>query len=178
MKTDPHNEPEAASGVPAGVQVIAFLCGLAMAFLGMKSAWEDWRHIDKLSHLERFTSAPGTFLEVKVRHDSSGSPDDWHPDVLYEYFVDGKSVWGWRLSYEEEPMPRAHWEKRLTGYSKGKAAIVFYDPSEPKESILEKKHDSLYQSGMKLGLGLLFFIAGAVLAALTAAAWMKSLIGK
>ena len=169
---EPEPEPESASGVPQGVQILAFLCGLMVAFLGFKSAWQDWTLIDKLNHLERYSETQGTFLQVKVRRDTTGS-GEWYPDVLYEYFIEGKSVWGWRLSYEEEPKDKAYWEGRLAPYDSGAAVKVYYDPDLPKDSILEKKRDSLYRIWLKLLLGSCFLAAGLGLAGLSLAGWLR-----
>jgi hypothetical protein len=165
-------ETDTPAGTPLGVQFLSFLCGLVVAYLGCKSAWQDYRHMDKLSHLERFVATPAHFLQVRVRQDSASS-GDYYPDVLYEYFVDGKSIWGWRLSYEEEPKSRDYWEKRLAGFSTGGAIQAFYNPADPKDSILEKRHESLYRTALKLGLGMIFVLAGALLAILPAAGWLK-----
>lgn len=170
---EPQPEPESAGGVPQGVQILAFLCGLLVAWLGFKSAWQDWSRIDKLSHLDRYVETPGTFLQVKVRRDSLGSGEAWYPDVLYEYFVDGKSVWGWRLSYEEEPRDKAYWEGRLAAYDSGQAVKVYYDPDLPKDSIVEKKRDSLYRIWLKLALGAAFLAAGLGLAGLSLSGWIR-----
>jgi hypothetical protein len=176
--TAPSEETEASASTPPGVHALSFLAGLVVAFMGFKSAYQDFTHVAKVTHLENFTATPGKFLEVKVRRDSTGSEKDWYPDVLYEYFVDGKSIWGWRLSYEEEPGPKAYWEGRLAAYSKGAPVTVYYDAGNPKDSILEKKHESLFRSLMKMGLGLLFLTAGGVLAVLPAAAWIKGYFRK
>jgi hypothetical protein len=167
-------EPESNASLPMGVQVLSFLCGLVVAIMGFKSAFQDYHVIHKLDHLEVFRSTPGRLLEVKLRRDSSGSDKDWYPDVLYEYFVDGKSIWGWRLSYEEEPKPRGYWETRLKDYAQGAAVTVYYDADNPKEAIIEKKHESLVRLGMRMGLGVLFLLAGLLLAVLPASAWIKS----
>lgn len=171
-------EPEAPASTPFGVQLLSFLCGLLVAYLGAKSALQDGRLIRKLTHLEEFTETPGRFLQVQVRRDSSGS-GEYYPDVLYEYFVDGKSIWGWRLSYEDEPRPEAYWKERLAaaGYAAGVTVPVYYNPAEPKDSIVEKKRDSLYRVVMKMGLGILFLAAGLLLAILPAAAWIRKGFG-
>lgn len=162
-------ESEPAGGVPRGVRILAFLCGLLVSWLGFKSARQDWRYIDKLTHLDRLASTPGKFLRVQVRKDSARAGEEWYPDVLYEYFVDGKSIWGWRLSYEEEPRPKDYWEGRLKGYAEGGPVTVYYDPGAPKESILEKKREGLYRVWVKLGLGAAFLAAGLVLSILSLA---------
>lgn len=166
-------EIEAPTSTPLGVQLLSFAAGLVIALMGFKSAHQDYRLFAKLTHLDGLEATPGKFLEVKTRRDSTGSEKDWHPDVLYEYFVDGKSVWGWRLSYEEEPKPKAYWEGRLSGYAKGAAVTVYYDPKNPKDSILEKKYEGLFRIVMKMGLGILFLLAGLLLAVLPASSWVK-----
>ena len=93
--------------------------------------------------------------------------------MLYEYFVDGKSIWGWRLSYEDEPKSEDYWKGRLAGYAEGKSVPVYYNPALPKDSIVEKKRDSLYRIIMKMALGIAFFAAGVLLAVLPAAAWIR-----
>ncbi|MDB5051159.1 MAG: hypothetical protein JWO30_4230 [Fibrobacteres bacterium] len=166
-------EDDAGGGTPLGVQILAFLCGLVVAYLGFKSTWQDYSQISKLHHLDRFVETPGKFLRVDVRRDSLGPKDDYYPDVLYEFFVDGKSVWGWRLSYEEEPKPRTYWETRLAGYAQGGTIKVFYKAGEPKESILEKRHDGLYRIWLKMGLGAGFLLAGLVLVVLPLGGWFR-----
>ena len=52
-------EPEAPASTPMGVQILSFLCGLLVAFLGFKSARQDWRTVDKLTHLDAFVETPG-----------------------------------------------------------------------------------------------------------------------
>ncbi|MDB5103263.1 MAG: hypothetical protein JWP91_952 [Fibrobacteres bacterium] len=166
-------EPEPPGGTPLGVQILAFLCGIVVAYLGFKSTWSDFSQIRKLDHLERFRETDGRFLKVDVRKDSVGSADDFYPDVLYEYFVDGKSIWGWRLSYEEEPNSKAYWEGRLSAYAKGSPIKVYYDGDKPKDSILEKKHGGLYRIWIKMALGAGFLLTGLTLAVLPVSGWLK-----
>jgi hypothetical protein len=173
FKNPAAEEPEAPTSTPFGVQILSFLCGLLVAVLGFKSARQDWGHIHKLTHLETFSGTPGKFLQVNVRRDSS-STDDYYPDVLFEYFVEGKSIWGWRLSYEDEPRPEAFWKDRLRNYSEGEPVTVYYNPADPKDAIVEKRRDSLYRVAMKMALGFAFLAAGLLLAVLPAAAWIKS----
>lgn len=175
MKPGRHRdaEPEAVVRTPLGVHILAFISGLVIAYLGFKSMRQDYRIIDKLIHLDRLAETPGKLLRVSVRNDSVGSSDEFYPDMLYEYFVDGKSIWGWRLSYEDEPRSDAFWRQRLSGYALGAAIPVYYDPATPKESILEKKHDGLYRTLLKMALGGGFLLAGLLLSVLPAAGWIR-----
>jgi hypothetical protein len=169
-------ETETSSGTPFGVQFLSFLCGLVVIVLGAKSTLQDYRIARKLTGLDAFVETPGRFLKVEVRNDTLGGPDEFHPDILYEYFVDGRSVWGWRLSYEEEPRSRGYWKERLAGYREGLTVPVYYNPDEPKDSIVEKKTDGLYRTIMKMLLGGLFLLAGVILAVLPAAGWIRKAI--
>ena len=169
----PQEESEPAGGTPQGVQILAFLIGLVFAFLGFKSAWSDYLLIDKMTHLERFTETDGRFLQVKVRGDSLGASGESYPDVLYEYFVDGKSIWGWRLSFEDEPRTKAYWEERLSGYRKDAPVKVYYNGALPKESIVEKKHDGLYRLVLRMAMGIGFLLVGLVLTLLPLYGWLK-----
>ena len=174
MKADTQDPEEAGgTGSPPGVQILSLLCGLVMAYLGFKSATQDYRRVDKLIHLSRFVETPGKILQSSVRRDSSGAAGAYYPDMLYEYFVEGKSIWGWRLSYEEESRSKTYWEKRLTGYAVGSLAAVYYDPQNPKESILEKKTDRLFRALLYLALGGACFLIGCLLVWLPLADWVK-----
>ncbi len=168
-------DSEDAGGTPFGVQVLAFFCGLVVAFMGQKSMRQDVVRIKAMTHLESYLETPGHFLKVAVRRDSSGGADDYYPDLLFEYFIDGKSVWGWQLSYEQEPRPKAYWESRLGAYHVGELVNVYYDSGKPKDSIIEKKHDSMYRTWMKLLLGAGFFAIGAVLFLLPLGNFLRSL---
>ena len=64
--------------------------------------------------------------------------------------------------------------ERLKPYAEGMPVKVYYNPAEPKDSIVEKRRDSLYRVAMKMALGILFLAAGLLLAILPAAAWMKA----
>lgn len=170
--TAPQPELEPAGATPMGVLLLAFLIGLVFAVLGFKSAWSDYQLIDKMTHLDRFTETDGKFLQVKVREDSLAS-GDFYPDVLYEYSVAGKSIWGWRLSFEDEPRPKGYWEERLAAYRKGAPVKVYYNGMLPVESILEKKHDGLYRLGLRSAMGIGFLLVGLVLALLPLYGWMR-----
>lgn len=164
---------DAEVGTPMGVQILAFLCGLVVVYLGCKSTWQDYSRIKKFDRLDGLLETSGRFIQVKVRRDTTGSEDDYYPDILYEYFVAGKSIWGWRLSYEEEPKPKAFWEARLAGYKQGTPVPVYYDADAPKDAIVEKKHDGLGRIWLKMALGGGFVLVGLVLALLPPWGWFK-----
>lgn len=164
---------------PAGVRWLALLAGLLIAGLGAKSVSQDIRIIHKLTHLDAlYPPLPAKFLKVDVRNDSLGKSSDWYPDVLFEYFVDGKSVWGWRFSFEEEPQSKAYWEARLRNYQLGAHVTAYVNPLDPKDSFLEKKRDGLARPILKALLGMGFSLAGILLFGLTVWGWIRNLLGR
>ena len=163
IRQAPKEDPEENTSTPFGVHLLSFLCGILVTVLGFKSVRQDYFLLHKLTHLDQFIETSGKILQVKVRGDSLGSKLDYYPDVLFEYFVDGKSIWGWQFSFEELPREKTYWENRLQKYSVGSPVSVYYNAAMPKESILEKKHESLFRNWTKMTLGLGFMLVGLLL---------------
>ncbi len=161
--SDPPEEKQ-ASHTPFGVFLLSFIAGIILVVLGGKSLHDDYRVLHKLTHLdEEYRPTTAKMLQVQVRRDSLQSGDKCYPDVLFEYFVEGKSVWGWRFSYEEEPRHRAYWEKRLARYRVGDTVTAYVSPLDPKDSFLEKKSDSLLRPGLKTAMAAVFVLIGILL---------------
>ena len=170
-------DTEDIQSLPAGVRIISLVAGVILMVLGWKSLVPDYQFLHKLTHLDQeYLSAPGKILQVKVRRDTSTTGDKWYPDVLFEYFVDGKSIWGWRFSFEEEPRNRAFWEKRLSRYHVGDTATVYVSPKDPKDSFVEKKTDSLLRPLLKILLAGAFMTFGMLLFAIPVIAFMGKLM--
>jgi hypothetical protein len=76
----------------------------------------------------------------------------YHPDVTYEYVVDGKTYTGTRAT--EFSMGgtnfRGPTETFIKKYPKGAEVAVYYDPANPADSVLEKGGGSILQSQMKM----------------------------
>ena len=151
--------------MPFGAHLLALIAGMVIAILGWKSAAADFRLLRKFTHFDAaYRPVPAKFLRVEVRRDTAGGENEYYPNVLFEFFVDGKSVWGWRFSYEEEPRPRAFWEERLRGFHPGDTVTAYVNPADPKDSLVEKKRDgNLFRLILKILMGSGFFLAGAAL---------------
>ena len=164
---------------PMGVQLIALAAGLILMVLGWKSLTDDYRLLHKLTHLDQeYRPTASKILQVKVRRDSLESGDKYYPDLLFEYFVEGKSIWGWRFSYEEEPRHKSYWEQRLARYHAGDTVTAYVDPANPKDSFLEKKTDSLIRPLLKALLAAVFVLFGALLFAIPASTFLGKLLKK
>jgi len=171
--TSESTSEDSLSSTPAGMLILSFLCGMVVAFMGFKSIRQDFLAINKLTHLENLKTTPAKILQLKIRQDSTGSKNDCYPDVLYEFFIEGKSIWGWRFSFEEEPRPRVYWEERLRDYQVGQNVSAYYNPAFPKDAILEKKHSNVLRIWMKMIVGIGFVFVGATLVFIPVWSWTK-----
>ncbi|HAO98747.1 MAG TPA: hypothetical protein DCQ83_01745 [Fibrobacteres bacterium] len=164
--------PEDIESLPFGVRFLSLVAGLMLVLLGGKSLISDYRILHKLTHLDsEYRETPATMLQVRVRRDSAESGDKYYPDVLFEYFVNGQSVWGWRFSLEEEARPKAYWEKRLNSYHIGDPVTAHVSPLDPKDSFVETKRDSLLRPVLKLLMAAVFVLFGMLLFAFPVASF-------
>ena len=169
-------DSEDIQSLPAGVRVISLVAGIILMVLGWKSLVPDYQLFHKLTHLDQeYAPTPGKILQVKLRDDSTNRGDKCYPDVLFEYFVNGKSIWGWRFSHEEEPRHRAYWEKRLGRYHVGDTVTVYVSPLDSKDAIVEMKTDSLIRPLFKILLALAFMAFGGLLLAIPVIAFVGML---
>jgi Protein of unknown function (DUF3592) len=150
-----------------------------IAFMGLKSVLQDYRSIHKLTHLdEEYRAIPAKFLLVQTRRDTTTSKEEYYPDIRFEYFVAGKSVWGWRFSWEEEPRSRSYWEKRLERYHAGDTVTAYVNPDDAKDSFVEKKWDNLFRQFLKAAVGLGFMGVGGILCVIPVMGWFEKLLGR
>ena len=160
-------------GLPFGVQLLAVIAGIVIFVMGAESILQDYRDIHKITHLEsEYRAQTGTWIQLGVRQDSSASRK-FYPDVLFEYFVDGKSVWGWRLSLEEHPKPKEFWEERLKGYKVGDTVTVHVNPEDGKDSFVEMKTDGIFRPLLKGLVGVAFCVFGGLLLIIPVGGWLK-----
>jgi len=168
-----------SSSTPPGVFVLSVVAGLILIVLGGKSFYYDYLILQKMTHLsQEYQPTPARMLQVRVRRDTTESGDKCYPDVLFEYFVAGKSVWGWRFSYEEEPRHRSYWEKRLQNYHVGDTVTAYVNPLDAKDSFVEKKTDSLLRPGLKAGVAAVFVLFGTLLLLIPVVTGLGNLFGK
>jgi hypothetical protein len=152
-----------SSNLPFGVKALAIIAGIVLIIMGLRSISQDVVEIRKLTSLSKFEKTQAKWLQVSIRQDTTGSSGEFYPDVLYEYFVQGKSIWGWRLSYEDQSQPQSYWEKRLIGYHKDDTVSVFVNPQDPKDAVVEKKTDGLLRPVLKALVGCGFAGFGLIL---------------
>lgn len=92
-------------------------------------------------------------------HRSNEGGGTYHARVLYDYRVGGELFTGDRVAYGDYGSSDAsHARSIVNRYPKGQAVYVYYDPSEPKESVLETGVKA--QAFFLPVFGLVFLIAG------------------
>jgi hypothetical protein len=164
---------DASPGIPFGVQLLAVVAGIVIFVMGVESILQDYRIVRSLTHLKtEYDTMTGTWLQLKVRRDSSSS-GKFYPDVLFEYFPEGKSVWGWRFSLEEHPKAEGYWEERLKRYKVGDTVTVHVRPSDPKDSFIEPRTDGIFRYLLKGLVGVGFCVFGAILVLIPVGGWLK-----
>lgn len=91
----------------------------------------------------KWPSAPGVVVASYLkRHDRSGGGSYETPHISYEYTVAGKRYKSTRFSFddiEKLAVTEAQLKTILANYPKGKELTVYYDPQNPKSSILFPK---------------------------------------
>jgi hypothetical protein len=83
--------------------------------------------------------ASGVITSSEVRSGSNDQGDFHHPNVTYDYTVDGKKMSGgrihfgmpWRSSSEDKA------RRKADSYPVGKEVQVYYSPESPSECVLE-----------------------------------------
>jgi nitrogen fixation protein len=165
-------DPRDSGGLPGGVIALSLGAGLLFAWMGLRSANKDYADLKRLTAAESYAATPAHWLKVGVRHDTAGSTEDFYPDVLYEYFVNGESIWGWRLSYEDLPHAKPFWDMRLKPYRVGDTVTVYVSPKDKKEAIVEKRNDGLFRPYLKVAMGLAFAAVGLALLSIPILTWL------
>ncbi len=160
---------------PMGVQVLAFLVGILVTVLGVGSLSKDWPAYRQLADLEALSETEGRILKSEVRNDTSGAEDEYYPDMLFEYSVNGNNIWGWRLSMEEKPHEREFWVKRTDKYKVDDRVSVYFDPEDPAFSMLEKRSDGVFRPVLSLTGGTAFTLFGLVLVVIPLGSWLTRL---
>lgn len=88
-----------------------------------------------------FTVGKITEFQLKADRDDEGRKIRYIPQISYVYQVEGKILDGKRIRFGRAPSFRSKYdaEEFLESYPVGAEINVFYDPSNPKKSVLIKE---------------------------------------
>jgi hypothetical protein len=121
----------------------------------------------KISASRRWSSTPGRIItsELATRSTatSRGSYRAYYPKVVYEYQVGGQTFQGNRIMFGQFPAHSSPElaQRKLAQYPLHSTGMVFYNPSNPSEAVLEQSAMTL--NTLWLVAGLIFILVVAVL---------------
>lgn len=140
-----------------------FMC-LGAVFLAF-GGYEFWAG----SKTKNWPAAPGRIIESEIesgritsrRHGRASRRDtDYSVRIRYSYEVAGQRLEGDRLQYGHESHDQLSSAKQeQSRYPKAKEVQVFYDPTNPKRSVLVKGCGT---SWLAVGLGFMALVLGAI----------------
>ncbi len=122
------------------LEIIAVLAFGALAYQTLIYPKKRWQQSEESL---KWPSTPGTVVASYIkRHDRSGGGSYETPHISYEYTVAGKHYKSTRFSFddlEKLAVTESQLKTILANYPKGKALTVYYDPQNPRSSILFPK---------------------------------------
>lgn len=138
------------------------------AIIGAGVLWFGMSELMKASEAAKWKSVVGAIEQSEVKSEVRETVENnrtrryrvFWAEVKYRYRVEGKDFFSERIRFGEtvSDLPESA-ELDVANYPVGKTVAVFFDEKNPTESVLE----NTIQSGsfVLIGLGALFFIAGA-----------------
>jgi Protein of unknown function (DUF3592) len=86
-----------------------------------------------------WSSVNGTIVDSRTESDSQGRQTSYSPLIEYSYFVFEREYHGRAITTDDQGADtRAEAEKIAGRYRKGHPVIVYYDPLDPRDAMLER----------------------------------------
>jgi hypothetical protein len=132
-------------------------CFVLLGLLMLAKVSFDTLRSDAAGH---WPTTLGTVVSVQVEELEYGSSAYWFPRVGYRYNLHGRSMVNTQLT----PGPQPHWRDRadaerfLERYVNRTGVVVYYNPDNPADTVLEPTHSG--RTGPMLGLGLALVALG------------------
>ncbi len=124
-------------------------------FLGAYGTLRAWLNARASS---RWHSTTGRVVSHKIAVKAGKGSSRHIPVILYSYRVDGTSYQSDRIAFDDLPNEsynKEETQKIFEQYPPGKEVTVYYDPANPSQSVLQRRHRSI-PSGIFFLLVLLF----------------------
>lgn len=141
MDTKPDwKEADLSSKVLHGVGVfILILCWIGWSIIAVLFFIGLGFNLQQQFASRLFKQTDGT-ITMSNRHALKDEDGRYYQvDVRYTYSVDGKQYWNDRYSYFHTYAESSRNKSVVEKYPRGKQVTVYYDPSNPKESVLSRK---------------------------------------
>jgi hypothetical protein len=132
--------------------MLALLCLFtAIALLGV-SLWLR----RKGGRAEGWPSVTGKILDAFV---DTADRESMRPVVRYQYRVGNSDLEGWRVSFKGFGTSEASMKKYIAGYKPNATVRVYYNPADPRESVLDNSDTGQWKRWLVAGLALLLLTA-------------------
>jgi Protein of unknown function (DUF3592) len=144
--------------------------GIVMIGFGVAVIISGLVQLDRARAMKGWSSVLGEVSSTRIVEkvgsrdfDSPGSASHtYHPDVRYSYVLNGTDYAGTRRSFADTGASwRGYAEGVLARYPVGKKVTVYYDPQNPRDSILERGNAKAWATGLTVA-GAVVVIAGFV----------------
>src|SRR5688572_22699629 len=132
--------------------MIALICLLAAAALLALALW--MRH--KGGQAMSWPSVNGKVLDAFV---DTADRESMRPVVRYRYKVGKTELEGWRVSYRSFGTSEAAMKKYVAPYKPGATVKVCYDPTDPRESVLDNTSPTNWKIWLFGGVAFLILAA-------------------
>lgn len=142
--------------------------GVLFALLGAGVMITAWRTRQRLQASAGWPTTEGEVVETQIRREESATGEDddtmvrFYPEIRYTYRVLGQTYTGTRLSFGGPAgyLNRAEAAAVLNRYPVGGRVMVYYNPANPQEAVLERRAEGV---GCNFVVGAAFFLLGLVL---------------
>ena len=175
------NSTRTEQRTPTSDWLTAFLVCLLFPFVGLFLVVEGINQLRLGSKSSHWPAAEGRIISSRIFLSShreigggkSGARSTTYSvQVRYSYEVDDQTFEGSRLSYGEEGHSnRSEAQKVLARYPQGKEVEVYYDPMDPKRSVLVRGPG---MSWLVLVMGAMFFVVGLPVSFIFGYCWLSS----
>lgn len=136
--------------------LIFVLIGGSVVFWGVNTFF-------KANQSEAWPFVDGIIVESEMEyHRSNEGSGTYHARILYDYTVGGVLYSGDQVAYGDYgSSDSSHARSIVNRYPKGQSVLVYYDPNQPEESVLERGIQA--QIFFLPAFGLVFLIAGLIM---------------
>jgi len=131
------------------------LCS-ALVLMGLVTLLKAGADKVRLDAAADWPTTYGTVLSAQLEELEYGSELRWFPRVSYQYAAQGRTLIGTRLTAGQQP----HWHDRadavrfLERYFVRSRVAVYYNPSNPADSVLEPRGSGRSDHALGLGVAL------------------------
>ena len=86
-----------------------------------------------------WSSVNGTIVDSRTESDSQGRQTSYAPLIEYSYFVFEREYHGRAVTADDQGVDTLAEAEKIAGrYPKGRPVIVYYDPKDPRDAMLER----------------------------------------